>query len=573
MNYICYVKKILSLFLFNLLVFALFAQYNHIYDKAYPERFRLLDSLLSERIVKLPSFELKNKELLIFENTAKKFDDKEAILFGKIFRFGFERQFKYIAPKQANELCYQLIKEAENIKSKPLKAYIYNNLGHYYYYGLNQKNTSFYYYLKSYDIFKNLSNKEYHLKSISIGFLANCYYHLKDYPKAIQFGIESDKCQTNPYDNIGTLDVVGMAYLKVNKFDSAILYFNKCYKIVDSFSKLNIYVGWLGILNGNLGYCYQKKGNTEKAIELFTKAIDTTMKYNVFDNACGFAIALSNILIDKENNMYEKYISIAKSTTYNYGSKNDRYNLYELLSKYYFKKSNFNLSRLYADSQLMYKDTLFALNGYIDIMKADFEVESELRTTQEYLLKKEIAQQNIIKYSLIGFIILFVIIVLLILNKKKLHFEVAQRNSENKRIIFENDLNIAKEQLQGLKNIITEKTNLIEHLESKNKVSENSEAIAELQNITILTDDQWNIFKVAFEKVHKGYLNNLKLKISNLSPAETRLLALAKLKLSNKEMANALGVTTQAVRTSWYRLRTKLNLSNEISLEEFVENI
>jgi DNA-binding CsgD family transcriptional regulator len=51
------------------------------------------------------------------------------------------------------------------------------------------------------------------------------------------------------------------------------------------------------------------------------------------------------------------------------------------------------------------------------------------------------------------------------------------------------------------------------------------------------------------------------------------LLALAKLKLTTKEMAGCLGVTTQAVRTAWYRLRTKLNLSNDTSLEEFIETI
>jgi DNA-binding CsgD family transcriptional regulator len=134
-------------------------------------------------------------------------------------------------------------------------------------------------------------------------------------------------------------------------------------------------------------------------------------------------------------------------------------------------------------------------------------------------------------------------------------------------------LAIAQQQLKGLTNIIVEKNHLIEQLELENKNIENNESLIELQNLTILTDEQWNEFKNAFEKVHQGFLNNLKNKIANLTPAETRLLALAKLKLTTKEMASSLGVTTQAIRTAWYRLRTKLNLSNEISLEEFVETI
>lgn len=549
------------------------AQYEDAYKIPYPRRFRVLDSLINNRTVYLNDLVAKNQQISVFEDAAKKYNDDEALLFAKIFRFSVERQFKKFSSEKANQICFDFINQCDQLNAVALKAYVFLCLGNYYFYSANQKNTSYYYYLKSYKVYKNLTPQQYHLKGLSIGFLSNCYYRLLDYPQAIKFGLESIENEPNNYYNIGTLDIVGMSYLKLNKYDSAILHFNNCYRIVDSFSKINIYVGWLGIIEGNLAYCYQKKGQINLAISSFKRAIDTTIKYNILDNTCGFAIALSEIYVKAQNSECEKYIPIAISTTHSNGNSYDKFNLYTMLKNYHYYKNDIRNAKLYADSQLLYKDTLVAQNGHLSILKADFEIESELRDIQESLLLKEIKQQNIIKYSLIALIILVAIVTLLVLNRARLQYTVAQKNIETKRLISENELALAKEQLKGLTNMIVEKNHLIEQLELQNKSIQNNETIVELQNLTILTDEQWNEFKNAFEKVHQGFLNNLKNKIANLTPAETRLLALAKLKLTTKEMASSLGVTTQAIRTAWYRLRAKLNLSNEVSLEEFVETI
>jgi hypothetical protein len=53
--------------------------------------------------------------------------------------------------------------------------------------------------------------------------------------------------------------------------------------------------------------------------------------------------------------------------------------------------------------------------------------------------------------------------------------------------------------------MIVEKNHLIEQLELQNKNIQNIETVIELQNLTILTDEQWNEFKITFEKVHQGF--------------------------------------------------------------------
>ncbi len=58
----------------------------------------------------------------------------------------------------------------------------------------------------------------------------------------------------------------------------------------------------------------------------------------------------------------------------------------------------------------------------------------------------------------------------------------------------------------------------------------------------------------------------------NRAPLLRNLLVLAKLDLSYSEMAQLQGVSSHAVRVTWYRLRDKINKKN-MSLKEFIKNI
>src|SRR5205085_12283299 len=100
-----------------------------------------------------------------------------------------------------------------------------------------------------------------------------------------------------------------------------------------------------------------------------------------------------------------------------------------------------------------------------------------------------------------------------------------------------------------------------------------SDLLRLLQNSVLLTDEHWRNFSRLFEKVHRGFFQRLKEKLPGLSPAETRFTALIKLQLSNKEMANMLGVGTEAMRQIRSRLKKKLNSEAEEGIEELVEKI
>ncbi|MEK7256792.1 MAG: transcriptional regulator, partial [Bacteroidota bacterium] len=86
----------------------------------------------------------------------------------------------------------------------------------------------------------------------------------------------------------------------------------------------------------------------------------------------------------------------------------------------------------------------------------------------------------------------------------------------------------------------------------------------------ILTDADWASFKAYFEKAHPGFLQRLRSKHPSLTDAEERLFLFVKLNLTTKEIAAMLGISTPSVKKTRNRLRKKLELGEEVELEEYV---
>jgi DNA-binding CsgD family transcriptional regulator len=177
-------------------------------------------------------------------------------------------------------------------------------------------------------------------------------------------------------------------------------------------------------------------------------------------------------------------------------------------------------------------------------------------------------------------LILMIIIVLQIL------YRIRQRQKNDRRIFAlekkraEDEIHNARQLLGSYVESLREKSQLIEkfkeEIQKLNTISENSsreqEEIEEkLHYATILTETDWIEFKRLFVKVHKNFFDVLNQKYPDLTQAETRLLALTKLKLTVSEMAHMLGISADSVRKTRLRLRKKLNLPEEVSLEDILD--
>ena len=168
-----------------------------------------------------------------------------------------------------------------------------------------------------------------------------------------------------------------------------------------------------------------------------------------------------------------------------------------------------------------------------------------------------------------------------------LHVQHEEISVKNREIVAQKDelatQNMAliaskKEQLDLYSRRLLEKSELIEQLSNevetlkKNSVvdQEQVQNFSKVLHSTILTDDDWEQFKKAFESVYPNFFATLRFRFVDITAAELRLAALIKMNLSLKEAANALGISADSVKKSRYRLKKKIVLSEEDSLEEFI---
>jgi len=84
------------------------------------------------------------------------------------------------------------------------------------------------------------------------------------------------------------------------------------------------------------------------------------------------------------------------------------------------------------------------------------------------------------------------------------------------------------------------------------------------------SENNWEEFRVHFEEVHAKFFNHLHVRCPNLTKNEIRICALLKLNFSTKDISSLTHQSTRSIDVARYRLRKKLNLSQEDNLVGFL---
>lgn len=204
------------------------------------------------------------------------------------------------------------------------------------------------------------------------------------------------------------------------------------------------------------------------------------------------------------------------------------------------------------------------------------ELQGQFETAKK---DKEISELNakaLQRNGVVVVLILLIIIIGLIYNRERkrkalIISEKLRVDEELKNAVLE--LQYFTENLRQKNEIIEEFKAEIEHLQLQNITSADKENLDNLINAHIMTDESWDSFRKLFSKVHIGFFENIKKKHPNLTTSDARILSLIRLELSNTEMANMLGITMEGIKKSKQRLRKKMELGRDDSLENIVADI
>lgn len=428
-------------------------------------------------------------------------------------------------------------------------------------------------YLKMYPVLQKGNGKELPEKAYMLTQMGEAYYFFTDYPNAIRFSREALTVEvTRSLRGVHNTarNTIGLSYVKTKSLDSADYYFRK---IIENIA-IDDYAVWKGIAQGGLGLSAYLRGDYTRAVPLLEANIEQAVKIGDFDQTGKSQTLLSDIffrqnrIADADKTMQEARRSIRKS-----GIETPLEHLFQIYGKVYAAKGELSRTTIYLDSANVMKERFQREFNSIQMHRAS---ERSQIQTHKAAMERISAEQQI---KTLERNILLILIVLLLVVSLYFYNTYYYRSREKERRVqaqlqkAEQELNFATIQLEEFTRNISEKNQLVEELSTRYGINVSEETRQELQKLTILTDEQWEQFRELFEKIHSGYLNRLREKLPGLTPAETRFMALAKLNLNNKEMANTLGISVQSVRVIRHRIRKKLNLPDEADLNDVIGTI
>jgi len=222
------------------------------------------------------------------------------------------------------------------------------------------------------------------------------------------------------------------------------------------------------------------------------------------------------------------------------------------------------------------KDSIFNSEKSQQIEELRAIYDTEKKEQQIALQEKEItvleqkAKVSTLQRILMGIGLLSALIVYYALRQKmkrnKLEKEKVDAELEfKKKELTTHALNLARknETLENLKLKAQE-------LKEKENAGAGYNQLIRSINFDLQDDNSWQNFSRYFEEVHKDFNSNIKTKYPEVTSNELRLLALLKMNLSSKEIANILNISPEGIKKARYRLRKKLDLTTEDSLQDLV---
>ncbi len=156
---------------------------------------------------------------------------------------------------------------------------------------------------------------------------------------------------------------------------------------------------------------------------------------------------------------------------------------------------------------------------------------------------------------------------LLLLTNQKLQNEIEEKNAE---LFTQTSFIVRKNELiLRLKEIVDEwysKNNQRPLLPLYQKMNQ-------LLTESMDEEEDWKMFLIKFEQKHQHFFKHLKDLYPELTHNDLRLCACLKLNLETKDIASLMSLSVRGVENNRYRLRKKLRLSTEQSLNEFFLSI
>jgi len=446
------------------------------------------------------------------------------------------------------------------------------------------------------------------------------YREWSKYDLAVEFlnkALEIDERLGNRQKLSTRYSNIGQVYLIWEKHPEALDYFNKALQIDREMNA----PGKIALRLHGLGLSYLSLKDYNKAIEYLKQAKETFQNLNLDFQT---AIAMTHIgeaytaLNDQKNagDYYEQSLSLARKLGLDPTVIAAAKGLYKLNKN----QGRYQKALYYYEIYKTAEDSVFSETSARQINEFEIRYETEKKENENHLLTKDIQllQKDVEIKTRNQWFLGTLIVALLFISMALLYaFSMKRKSLMQSRVLFEKESELSKIKIdqiekqnrhlqevlfaeeeikrlqeQSIEQKNHELTSAAILIANKNEVLEKLGKLADkmncdngngqpeirkemLREIERQTDveSQWEQFKLHFETIHKSFFTELRDRNPGLTQNDLQLCAYIKLNMGTKEIARLMNIAPESVNTHRYRLRKKLALSAEETLDDFIHNL
>lgn len=464
------------------------------------------------------------------------------------------------------------------------KAYVYNNLG-IIYYELNNFDLAIGKYTEAVKIYEQ-QNDRFALSNVynNIGLIfsdqGNYLQALKYYRASLNIDRESRNFagQGKSYTNIGS------AYFRLGDLEQSEANHRKA---MDIFRQIGDKHGMAESLI-NLGEIDFRRKAFAGAEAQWNEALSIKREIGEVKGECMALLHLGRFFMAQGKDTEAiQALTQAFEIAENTGSLKYQQEAASCLSGIFEKKGQTLKALQYYKTWVSIADSIRAQQAANRLLDLQIAFETKQKQQQVELWKKEFVIQRGKKQALaVGIIFILLIAAILISRQRLKHRKekkiaelligmqcASQRSLELEMKNMELEIEFNRKSLMAYTQKLIEKNAVVESLmqqvseNTAQSVDEREANIARLMETRIVTEDDWIEFKKLFTAVYPAFMLQLQEKYPAITQAELRLSALIALKLSTREIASVLGISSDSVKKSRQRLRKKMNLTIEEDLD------
>ncbi len=419
--------------------------------------------------------------------------------------------------------------------------------------------------------------------------IGTIYFRQNNFDKALEYYTRTyniEKKLAPPIEQASTLGNIGLVHMNMKNLSEALICLERSYFIMDSLAE-NCRLVYPTI---NLGSTYRDLGKLEEALKYYQISYEASKGCEYTETLCAAQYGIGMVHFDQGNEILaEKWLRDAYDLAKNLDLKSTLKDVSESLYAYYKTKKNYNEALQFLEEYQQLKDESFneELTEQLTTLELNYEFEQERdsleyqKQTELFTLNAEIKQQKALQYLIIAGLIVALAFVFILYrnyrlkqaannyleNKNRVQAEkLVLEETSRKQLEIENNkkarsLTAASIQMLALNEKIAD---VIDQVNNNNSLDDSDRRLILKELARLMdSDSQWDSLKTHFENVHPYFFERLEQFYPELSTNEYRLLAFLKMKLTNKEIAVILNVTTKAVEQAKRRLKKKIGMPAE----------